>query len=739
MKRCKPATQPSHDPRGHTALAAVVAPVLLAILAPGLSAAASAPVLETGRTGGKIHLDGVLDEPAWTQAGVIPDLVQKEPRPGQSTPYETEVRVLRDSENLYIGVTCADPEPESIAVHTLLRDGRMDGDDTISIVLDTFGDGRNGFFFQVNASGARQDGLVSPPASLSLDWDGIWNARTHRSSSGWSLEVVIPARSLRFTPSLAAWGFNVRRFVARDRITLHWAGATLDAAFLDLKRAGSLEGVGDLEQGLGLDVTPFATARGSGGFGPQDSSSRGVTGVDATYNVTPELAGVLTVNPEFGETEADSRQVNLTRFSLFFPEKRQFFTQGSNLFRFGSGLGTNFIPFFSRRVGLVNGEVAPIDAGVKLLGRAGRVGVAGLDVTTRDSNAAAGTNLAAARVTYDVDTHLRLGMIGTEGDPNGTSRNHFLGFDAAWVTSTFRGNKNLEFDAWAGASGGDLPAGRDSGWGLRVDYPNDLWDLSARFDDFGDALDPALGFLPRPGTRQTRLGAAFKPRPPGPALDWIRQFFFEARFSMVENLQGQTESWRLFTAPLNIVMEPGDHFEVNWSPQFEHLSAPFEISPGVIIPPGSYHFTRYRAQSQSARTRPWRVGSTVWFGDFFDGRLTQWGKFVNWTSPTSRLRLELNLEDDFGALPEGNFAKRLWQLKTTYSFNPDLSITSFMQFDSDSTTAGMNNRLRWIVRPGNDLFVVWNRNWEHPIGSDRFALRPLSDEVIVKLVWTFRG
>ncbi len=718
--------------------AARTVPLALALAAVAVAAPVP-PTVRAGRLEGRIRLDGVLDEPAWRGAGVIPDLTQQEPHPGEPTPYATEVRVLVDDRTLYIGVICRDPDPSRIAVHTMQRDGNLYGDDTVTVVLDTFGDGRRGYLFQINAAGARRDGLISGPEEMSTDWDGIWNARTHRIPGGWTAEIEIPAQTLRFRPGAASWGFNVERRVARDRTTLRWAGTTLDARLEDLRRAGRLEGVGGLRQGAGLSVSPYALVRRDADLAADHATLRGDAGLDVTYNLTPDLAAVLTANTDFAETEVDTRQVNLTRFPLFFPEKRAFFLEGSDLFAFGSGLGTDFIPFFSRRIGLRGGREVPILGGLKLLGRQGRWGVAALDVLTGSGGGAEGTNLFAGRVTYDLDEHLTLGTIVTDGDPDGVHSNSLMGFDALWQTSTFRGDKNLSLGAWAAFSAGDTPAGRRSGWGLKLDYPNDLWDLFFVYKEFGDGLDPALGFLPRPGTRWYQGGGAYQPRPDGGLFDGVRQFYFELYASYVEDLDGHAESWRVFTAPFNAETESGEHLEANVAPQFERLDAPFEVAPGVVIPPGAYHFTRYRVEAQSSRHRPWRVGGRVWFGDFYTGSLTQLESFATYTTPGGHLRLEVRAENDEGHLPEGDFIQRLWQLKVVYAFTPDLILSSYTQYDSESRNVGTNTRLRWTVRPGNDLYVVWNHGWQHPPGSrDRLALAPVSDQLVVKLRWTFR-
>ncbi len=257
--------------------------------------------------------------------------------------------------------------------------------------------------------------------------------------------------------------------------------------------------------------------------------------------------------------------------------------------------------------------------------------------------------------------------------------------------------------------------------------------------DFGAGLDPALGFLPRPGTRWYQAGVMYMPRPQDGFFGWVRQFFFEFRPLYVEDADGRAESWRVFTAPFNAQTQSGEHLEANIVPQFERLDEEFEIAEGVVIPPGDYEFTRFRVEAQSSRHRPWRIGATVWFGDFFTGSLTQTEGFVTYTTPSGHLQLELSVENDVGHLPEGDFTLNLGQLKAVYAFTPDLILSSFIQYDSESGDLGANTRFRWTIKPGNDLFVVWFHSWRHPINSDKsFTLRPINDQLVVKLRWTFR-
>ncbi len=715
---------------------------VLILLAAGLCTpvgrAAGAEVAAPPAPGG-ITIDGRLDDSAWHLAGHIDDLIQQDPMPGEPTVYRTEVFVVADPGGLTFGFICHDPDPTSIAVHTMTRDGSLRGDDSITIVLDPFGDQRRGYSFAINAAGARVDGLITGSESVSPDWDGIWDAATSRSVDGWTAELRIPAQTLRFPVGVDRWGLNLERFVARDQLTLRWADHSRNAQLSDLRRAGHLSGMKILRQGLGISVSPYGIVHVDKEEGATRHAVTGDMGGDATWNLTTELSAVLTVNTDFAETEVDSRQVNLTRFPLFFPEKRDFFLEGSDHFEFGSGLGRDFVLFFSRRIGLYKGEQVPLDIGGKVLGRSGRWGIGLLAARTGAGRQTASADLYVGRITYDVDPHLTLGTIATDGDPDGVSDNTLVGWDAIWQTSTLGGDKNLSVGGWAAASRDDLPSRQSYGWGLKVDYPNDRWDAAFVYREFGDGLDPALGFLPRPGTRWFTGGFSYQPRPEDGPFGWVRQFFFECYPRVVEGLRGRTQSWRVFTAPFNVRTESGEHLELNFVPQYEYLDEPFEIAEGVVLPVGAYAFERYRIEVESAEHRNFVAASTLWFGEFFDGTLTQWEVSAGYASPRGHLQLDLVAENDFADLPEGSFIQRLYQLRAAYSFSPDLILSTDTQYDSESRNVGINARLRWTIEPGNDFYVVWIQALERPWRPDRWSLvHTTEDHLAVKLRWTLR-
>jgi hypothetical protein len=678
-------------------------------------------------TSESIHIDGKLDEPVWARTAPIGPLVQRVPHEREPPTEETEVRVLYDQDNLYLGIACHDRVPTAVVSTQLARDSDLNVDDHVTVVLDPFFDQRNGFFFQVNPAGARTDGQISNNQErLAYNWDGIWNASARRTEDGWAAEIAIPFKTLRFKPGQTTWGFNVERTIKRKQEDDRWASARQDVWISNLSEAGRLTGLEGLQQGKGWELRPYV----SGGEELGDAKLEG--GIDVTKNLAPNLTGVLTVNTDFAETEADARQVNLTRFPLFFPEKRQFFLEGAGTYEV-AGLGTgseDFIPFFSRRIGLLEGQEVPILAGAKLSGRLGDYNLGFLDVETRKVDR---QNLLATRVSRNVLTQSSVGFFATRGNPGGSGNNSMVGADVRLATSTFRGDKNLSLDLWV-ARTDDEASRRDWAFGGKLDYPNDLWDVSLNFKHFGEAFIPALGFLPRAGINKLNPGISFQPRPGR----WgVRQFFFELEPEYIADLSGRVQNWRVFTAPFNLRTESGEHLEWNWIPQFEHLDLPFEIAEGVVIPAGSYRFTRYRAEVNTAEKRPWVLDLTLRYGGFYDGDLNQLETTLT-LKPSTHVNIRLVTELNDVSLPVGSFQTRIFAVGLDYNFSANVTWANLVQYDSESRLLGAQSRFRWIVRPGNDLFVVVNRGWEHREFDGDGELIPSFDKGSVKIQYTFR-
>jgi hypothetical protein len=685
-----------------------------------------------------IRLDGRLDEPAWATAPLIGELLQQEPLEGDAPTEATDVRVLYTTNALFFAVVCHDRDPAGIVATQLTRDAELEVDDHITLVLDPFFDHRNGFFFQVNPSGARADGQISNNAeTLSRDWDGIWNAAVRRTPDGWTAEIEIPFKTLRFKPGQSTWGFNIERQLKRRQETSRWSGAMQNVWTGNLAAAGLLEGLGDVRQGRGLDVRPYVSAA------RVDGRADPAAGIDIFKNVAPNLNAAVTVNTDFAETEADIRQVNLTRFPLFFPEKRSFFLEGAGLYDV-AGLATSvdLRPFFTRRIGLVetNDEQqlqVPVRVGAKLSGRQSDYNIGVLDVQTgslTDPALPAGTvdtqNLFAMRVSRNILQQSWIGGIVTNGNPAGGGRNTLVGADARFATSTFRGNRNLSLDLYLFGVDDEVTK-RSAAGGFKLDYPNDRWDISLNWKQIGDTFQPALGFVPRTGIRKTDLGIAFQPRPER----WgVRQFYFELRPTYITNLQNRLENWRIFTAPFNVRTESGEHLEWNYIPEFEHLDAPFEIAPGVIIPPGSYQWTTFRTEVNTATKRRWVVDAAWWWGTFYDGtrRTLELGATLK---PNTHLAVGARLERNAIDLTAGSFETHLVTLRADYNFTPNLSWATLTQYDNESGVLGFQSRFRWILQPGNDLFLVVDRGW-HQVPDGRYE--SLFERGSAKLQYTFR-
>jgi Domain of unknown function (DUF5916)/Carbohydrate family 9 binding domain-like len=684
-----------------------------------------------------IAVDGVLDEPAWEAAEPIGDLRQREPHEGEQATEPTEIKLLYDNQNLYIGVMCFDSDARQIIGTQMSRDADLSADDRVEILIDSFRDRHNAYYFATNPPGALVDALIIENGEIKTEWDAIWLVRTRRTEKGWSAEFAIPFKSLGFRRGRQAWGFNVSRTIKRKLEEDRWASPRLDLAFFQVSEAGEIAGLEDVEQGRGLDVRPYLSnkAFGSGNGGNGASLN---PGADIFYNVTPSLKWTTTINTDFAETEVDTRQVNLTRFPLYYPEKRAFFLENAGAFGFlNSGdEDADLIPFFSRRIGLLDGEEVPILAGTKLTGKSGDYDVGVLAVRTRAADAVDAKDLTVARVKRSLLKQSYVGAIITSGDPANNSASRTVGGDFRLFSSQFLGkDQNFGVDGFLLKTSNAGLDGKNNSFGLGVRYPNDLWNVGIDWKQIDDNFRPALGFVPRSGVRKLNLTAAFDPRPKD--FFGIRQMFHEVTFSRFTNLaHGQVESWRLFTAPVEYDLNSGDHVEFNYAAEFERLFEPFEIAHGVTLPVGEYRFDRWCAQFNSASKRRWKIDYESWFGAFWSGRASQFETGFSYKL-APHFQTGIALDQTFASLKEGDFVARLVVVKADYSVSPLLTFFNLVQFDNQDRSIGWQDRVRWTVHPGNDVFFVMSQGWlEDEARGLRF--RPTDTRVAGKLQYTFR-
>ena len=692
-------------------------------------ASSEPPELRATFTDTLITIDGTLDEPAWQQSQVIDVFRQREPDEGTPASERTEVRVLYSRSRLYVGVICFDSQPDAIVTSRYDRDADLTPDDRVTLLFDTFLDRRNAFVFQVNAAGARFDQIITDEGQdKNPDWNGIWYARTRRSAQGWSVEVAIPFQTLSFIDGQPVWGFNVQRVIKRRTEEVVWSGYRQNLDFFRVSEAGRLVGLTDIDQGIGLDVSPFfstAAKRNASVFKP---------GVDAFYNLTPGLTLSLTLNTDFAETEVDDAQVNLTRFPLFFPEKRKFFLEDAGNFTMSDLTSSSgplvIIPFFSRRIGIADdGKQVDLLGGAKLSGRIGRYQIGLLNVQTQERGPIPDENFSVVRVKRDLWEKSSIGFFATHRDSGRGPATGLVGSDFRYSTSTLWGDKNLSWSGFFLKS--FIPqAHKDLAWGSQIDLPNDTWEIFGTYREVQKEFDATLGFVPRKGIRRFGWFLETAPRP----HRWATR---QVSCAFDGNYIVDPDSNRLLTRHINFPcewrFESGDRLSFLSEETFERLTTDFTISDGVVLRPRGYTFRHYQVAVKSADKRPVAVRVTYDWGDFYSGKRDFWTASVDFR-PGPALFLSTEYQQYDVRLPEGNFAIRLIRLRLNLALNPDLSWANFVQYDTVSEVLGLNSRLRWIVEPGNEVFLVYNHNWRGSGGD----LQPILREGRIKVRYTYR-
>jgi Domain of unknown function (DUF5916)/Carbohydrate family 9 binding domain-like len=680
------------------------------------------------RTTAPIAIDGSLDEPIWSTAPKIGELIQRQPDTGQSPSERTEVTLLRDASNLYIGITAYDSQPDAIIGSQMARDASLAADDRIEILLDTFRDRRSAFYFATNPVGALVDGLAFSNGQLNTEWDAIWNVRTRHTGGGWVAEFAIPFKSLGFPADQDVWGFNVARTIYRKLEDDRWTGAQLQTQFLQVSEAGEIANLSGLTQGIGLDLRPFMA--GSWLYRGQSRADdrKPKPGLDLFYNITPSLKLTGTFNTDFGETEVDARQINLGRFSVLFPEKRAFFLEGAGVFSFAStgpdvpggipSTGADVYPFFTRQVGLVGGREVPIDAGVKLTGTVGRTDVGLLSLRTGDLRVdrqliTDEKTLFVGRVKRNLFRQSYVGALFTEGNPALDQSGRTFGADMRLATSRFLGRpRNFVVNAYAAKSETKGISGKDGSYGFSAHYPNDRFIAQVAYREIQQNFKPALGFVQRSNVRLLRVAGSYNPRPKD--LFNIQQMnhdVFFTRFTRLDN--DRVESWDLYVTWWDWHFKSGDniHGIFDFDPTYERLFEPFVISPGVVLLPGEYRFTRFKSNAfTTAAKRPLSGSLNITWGNYWSGKAEQITTSITYKMPP-RLTATVSTNQTFAKLPEGHFIARIATSNLSYAASPSLAFSNLIQYDNRSRNLGWQSRVRWTLQPGNDLFMALNKGW----------------------------
>jgi hypothetical protein len=713
------------------------------VMAADLVAGVPRRTMEAARLGTEeaLTLDGRLDEAVWTRALPARDFIQIDPQNGQPATEPTEVRIAFSQDAFYMGVTAYDSEPDKWLGFQRRRDEFLASDDRFMWRIDTFLDERSGYFFEMNPSGLMADAVFGVNG-MNRAWDGIWNARVVHTDFGWTIEIVIPFRTLNFDPANDTWGINFQRTVRRKNEDSIWMGWGRNQGLGRMTNAGRVSGINEVSQGHGLDIKPygiFTADRSPSRPGGWDRDPN--AGIDFFYNPTPGLRANLTINTDFAQTEVDQRQVNLTRFSLFFPERRDFFLDGATFFDFASNNigGEQVQPYFSRRVGLgANATPQRIDYGTKFNGQMGAQDVGLLHVRSADDPDASltGEEFTVARVKRRMLAQSYVGGLYTRRDArgDGSGVRQTMGVDFNLSTAQFRGDENLVASGWYLRESRPGVTTGTAAYGAGIEYPNDRWTFGVNAREVQQNFEPAVGFVARRNYRRYNQFASFGPRPRNSRV--VRQSRFTGNLTLITNLRNELVERNVHGTLLNMQFQSQDNFTIEVDRNFIRLEAPFSISPGITLPLGnSYNFTRVAVSGQTANRRMLALNGRFETGGFFSGNRHQ-----TILGLTVRARpgyiFSLNGEWNQVDLAEGRFASNLLRVVTDSQFSPFMALVNNVQFDTVSRVLGWQSRYRWIVRPGNDLYVVYTHNWlENPV-ADRFST--LDQRFATKVLYTHR-
>ena len=686
-------------------------------------------------------IDGHLIDEAWSYAKPAGEFLQKEPKQNIPHSQRTEFRVLYNNDTLFVGVWCFDTEARNIIAHTMERDVMMRYEDMVNITLDTFQDRRNGYIFTVNPNGARSDATVSNNTSRNSEWDGAWRAKSKKHAWGWSIEVAIPFKSLSFDEKNDSWGINIYRNIGRFGERGQWANSRRISRSYHVSGCGDLTGLHGLRQGIGLDITPYATGKYRKDYESRDSDLLGDFGFDVRYRLTPSLTALASINTDFAETEIDTRQVNFTRFPLFFPEKRQFFLEDSGIFGFGGGESsrrrsrdssdTLLMPFFSRRIGLSSkGQITPIQFAGKVTGRIKDYNIGLLNAVVEGDDHP--RNAFVGRVSRNVFEQSSFGFLTTVGDPNSDEMNSVTGIDFQYRNTDFVGGHTFEANLYVLGSYSEDLGGLEPTWATNAKLYDRNIELSASVMEIGNDFNPAMGFVRRRGTRRHMLEAEFTPY--FEEISWLRNTRHGYEAELYTDLGNDVVNTKQTFNLASLSFESQEMLSLSVSHHTDRPNKDFDISDGTVIPAGNYDWWDARLSLNTGLYRKFAAANSYTVGSFYDGDRQQLSSTLVYR-PTNRISLMLDYSlnlIDWEQFKDSTI--NLISGRIQYSFTPDLTLFNLIQYDDISNSIGVNSRLQWEYKPGAKMFFVVNQGYVDEMTG--FVIRDL--EVVAKVGGLFR-
>jgi hypothetical protein len=670
-----------------------------------------------------LRVDGQLDEALYSSNQPATDFVQMEPAHGQPASEKSEVWFAFDTEYVYVGFRASESQPDRMVTSEMRRDANsVWQSESISIAFDTFYDRRNSLNFYLNAVGGRMDGQVTNEGNWSADWNPVWDFAVRRTATGYTGEMAIPFKSIRYKAGRQqVWGVQVRRVNKWKNelsfLTALPAGNAGNGIFR-MSQAATLVGIEAPESRLALDVKPYVTS----GLSSDRTATPRVDnrldkdfGLDMKYGLTRGLSADFTYNTDFAQVEADEQQVNLTRFSLFFPEKREFFLENSGIFTFGGAGNNTDAPtmFYSRRIGLEGGREVPIDAGARLSGRAGKYAIGLINIQTDDvaSFGVPSTNFAVARVRRDILRRSAVGLIATRRSTisggTGAGPSTPLGAGETYgADGQFSFFTNLTINTYWARTLTPGVRSEDTSYRGNLNFNGDRYGVQAEHLMIGDRFNPEVGFLRRDDIVKTRIQSRFSPRPTK-RFKAVRKFYYQGQAEYWSNGAGIKEQRELL-GEFYVELQNSDRLELSYQDLFERVPVPFRIARGVTIPAGGYTRGTFSAQYQMGQQRMMSGTALFEHGPFYSGERTAVGFTGARVNVSPHFAVEPRVSIDRVTLPFGDFTSTLVSSRVTWTVTPMMFVSGLLQYNSSNNSFGTNLRMRWEYHPGSELFLVYN-------------------------------
>ena len=679
-----------------------------------------------------IKLDGVLNEPAWQGAIKISNFTQRELSEGEPVTEKTEVAILYSRNELHIGIWCYDSEPDKIVSKEIARDFNWDVDDNFEIIISPFNDNRNGYLFVTNPNGALADVWVGDEGKdFNKDWNGVWDVAVERNDVGWFAEMWIPFSTLKFKKDRTQlWAINFERNIRRKKEQVLWQGWSRLYELELISKAGKLTGLENIEQKTKVELLPYLL----GGYEfAQEDSKTGKIGGEINFDITPTFKLNFTVNTDFAQVESDRKQINLSRFSIRYPEKRHFFLEGKNYYDMNVGPSE---VFYSRRIGIEQNTAVPIVGGVRLFGKLNKTNIGVMSLQTYASDSIPTTNYSVINVKQDIFKQSSIGFISTQKH-SGKGYNSVYGADFTYATSELFGDKNLRVSANLAASdtkvfGESENRNEDNyTYNVSLDYMNDIVEYNLGFTTIGKGFNPEMGFNNRSNYQMFMTELQFNPR--FKSLPFFRNLIFkpiEIQY-YINNETKETESIDYEWRPFGFVTKSGEVAEFNVQHRYDNPTTDFELIDSIFIPAGEYWDNRVELQFESFRGRRISAGIEASVGEFYTGN-RQSLELSARLNLNRHLNMGVDWERNYLQLPEQSFITDELGGRIDYAFNPKLQTSIFAQWNNEDETVLINYRINWIPKIGSFFYFVINQEYNTNNG---FKMERTT--ILGKLIWRF--